>query len=119
MTFTPTQLRNQADRLSGGKRLDVVMKDLAAMLRAGADAMEREKQARDQALEEAAALIENNILVDTSDGQALRPRGEGNRFAVAYASAIRALKGDTINGEKLTEDDLQFFLDQDNQGEPQ
>lgn len=97
MTYTADQLRHQAMLFERSE-----LNNEAAMLRAGADAMEKcnrfpailteevnelevniqrivddsIKQARNQALEEAAALIENNMLVD----------------AVTYAAAIRALK---------------------------
>jgi glutamine synthetase len=106
MTYTPEALRKTAD-LYEVENIDAV----AAMLRAGADAMERENQARNQALEEASELVLTKPMRFAGMHE--------DNVRAAMAEAIRALKGDTINGEKLTEDDLQFFLDQDNQGEPQ
>ncbi|WP_318870083.1 hypothetical protein [Sinorhizobium meliloti] len=49
---------------------------------------ERE-QARRQAFEEAAELIEANIIKDSSAGKFLAPRQEGNRDGLHYAAAIR------------------------------
>ncbi len=51
---------------------------------------------RAQALEEAARFIEKNIEVYGSDGVEFRPRQEGNRNALAYAAAIRALSSQPV-----------------------
>jgi hypothetical protein len=48
-------------------------------------------EARRLALEEAASLIDANIVQDTSSGKVLKSRQDGNRDGLAYASAIRAL----------------------------
>lgn len=43
------------------------------------------------AIEACAALIEKNIIMDTSAGKVLAPRQDGNRDGLHYATAIRAL----------------------------
>lgn len=43
------------------------------------------------AINACAALIENNIIMDTSAGKVLAPRQDGNRDGLHYATAIRAL----------------------------
>jgi len=42
-------------------------------------------------IEAAAELVDHNQIVDTSGGQTVEPRLEGNRAGLAYAKAIRAL----------------------------
>ncbi len=42
-------------------------------------------------LEAAAELVDRNQIADTSSGQTVEPRLEGNRAGLAYAKAIRAL----------------------------
>ena len=54
--------------------------------------MINEADIRNAALEEAARLIEANIIKDTSAGKVLSTRQDGNRDGLAYAAAIRALK---------------------------
>lgn len=49
------------------------------------------KEARCKAFEEAAELIEANIVKDSSAGKLLAPRQEGNRDGLHYAAAIRQL----------------------------
>lgn len=49
-------------------------------------------QARDKALEDAAVLIEQHVVVHTLDGKELSLRRTGNDDALLYAAAIRALK---------------------------
>ena len=49
-------------------------------------------KAREAALEEAAQLIDANIIKDTSAGKTLAPRQDGNRDGQHYAVAIRALQ---------------------------
>lgn len=39
--------------------------------------------------ERCASLIEQNEIMDTSNGQYLRPRSDGNRAGIIYAAAIR------------------------------
>ena len=39
--------------------------------------------------ERCAKVIEDNAIVDSSDGQFLRPRGDGNMAGLAYAASIR------------------------------
>lgn len=56
MKFTPEDLNREACWLEGDGREEV-----AAMLRAGADAMEREEQARNQALDEAAQVADKRV----------------------------------------------------------
>lgn len=48
--------------------------------------------ARNTALEEAAKLIDEKIIKDTSAGKTLSERQDGNRDGLHYAAAIRALK---------------------------
>ncbi|WP_174804398.1 hypothetical protein [Martelella limonii] len=93
MTYTPEDLRSFADACDG--------EGVAAMLRAGADAMEREKQARNQALEEAAKHCDDEMrrYEDAMDKQKhsdgiLRFSGLADA-AERLASAIRALKEKT------------------------
>lgn len=38
-----------------------------------------------------ASLIERNVIMDTHQGKALKPREDGNREGLHYAAAIRAL----------------------------
>lgn len=49
-------------------------------------------ETRSLVLEEAAALIEKNVIQDTSAGKVLRPRQEGNQDGLHYAAAIRTLE---------------------------
>lgn len=64
--------------------------DLTAAYMAG---FERGKEAsRNQALEDAAKLIDANQIADTSSGQIVEPRIDGNRAGMAFANAIRSLK---------------------------
>lgn len=49
----------------------------------------KREQARRKAFEEAAELIEANIVKDSSAGKFLAPRQEGNRDGLHYAAAIR------------------------------
>lgn len=49
-------------------------------------------KAANAALEEAANLIEDHIVQDTSAGKVLKPRQDGNRDGLAYAAAIRSLR---------------------------
>lgn len=48
-------------------------------------------QARADGIEAAAILVEDNIVMNTHEGKILRPRGDGNVEALAYAAAIRSL----------------------------
>jgi len=52
--------------------------------------------ARLQALEEAAKLVEEHQIFDSSDGQGVEPRSDGNRAGLAYAAAIRALAQEKV-----------------------
>lgn len=51
-----------------------------------------------EALEMAARLIEENIIMDTSAGKVLAPRQDGNRDGLHYAAAIRALAATATEG---------------------
>lgn len=55
-------------------------------------------EARAEALEEAAKLIDEKIIKDTSAGKTLSERQDGNRDGLHYAVAIRALKSGGANG---------------------
>lgn len=48
-------------------------------------------QTREDGIREAAALVRGNAIIDSSDGQSLRARTDGNRAGLAYADAIEAL----------------------------
>ncbi|MGG7519647.1 hypothetical protein ACQ3G6_17365 [Allorhizobium undicola] len=50
-------------------------------------------EARNKALEDAAAMIEQHTIQDTHEGKRLIPRNEGSINGLAYAVAIRAMKG--------------------------
>ena len=49
-------------------------------------------------IEACAALIEKNIIMDTSAGKVLAPRQDGNRDGLHYAAAIRALASSEADG---------------------
>jgi hypothetical protein len=54
-----------------------------------------ESDIRNAALEAAAKLIEDNMLVGAEGEERIIPRSNpGNKLGLAYASAIRALKSD-------------------------
>lgn len=64
------------------------------------------------AINAGAALIENNIIMDTSVGKVLSPRQDGNRDGLHYATAIRGLAAAegqkaALQAEPISDDSLQ------------
>ena len=75
------------------KALAAEFQELTRGWEAQSEALQAElAKAREAALEEAAQLIDANIIKDTSAGKTLAPRQDGNRDGQHYAVAIRALQ---------------------------
>lgn len=86
MTYTADELKQRASWLDAFEDCSLTAK----MLRAGSDAMEREKQARNQALEEAATICQTEG--DEWDSDSLKTY---KNYAHACRDAIRAMKEKT------------------------
>lgn len=88
-----------ADREAARKELDHLLHGtfsipMAVEHLAQLRANDRE-QARREALEEAAALIDANTISHRGEIAELARRRDGDRFGLAFAAAIRALIGET------------------------
>ncbi|QQM29342.1 hypothetical protein JET14_13515 [Martelella lutilitoris] len=101
MTYTPEDMRKAATAFDEC--------DLSAMLRAGADAMEREKQARNQALEEAAQTADkratecHECVIQAQRAELERLRAElaalKQQEPVAYVTrnGVQAMRKDRVD----------------------
>lgn len=92
-----SDLINELGFYAAKKKWPIALDGMPDLLKRAADALseteQRVKDARREALEKAAAIIDANMLCAADDGrEVLHPRSNpGNKVGAAYAAAIRAL----------------------------